>query len=365
MISKYETEQVLVSIVIPTYNEAENIVPLLESIKGELERNNINNFEIIVVDDNSPDGTWRLVEEIAKKDPRIKLVRRVNERGLASAVLKGIKEAKGEYVLVMDADFQHPPEIVPRLIHAALKENADVVVASRYSKGGGVEGWNRLRLFISRIATFLAYIMVKESKRTSDPLSGFFLVKRKFVEGRTFRPRGYKILLEILAREPPKNPKVIDVPYVFRNRKSGKSKLGIETMIDYLIHLLDLSKISKFAIVGASGTFVNLGVMALIMKISGSYDIGSISGIEAGILSNFVLNDVWTFEKKFSGNVLGRLFGYHLSSLASAVTTYLTMKILYLLLDINPLLGQLIGILAGFVLNYILSSRIIWRKGYE
>jgi dolichol-phosphate mannosyltransferase len=119
---------------------------------------------------------------------------------------------------------------------------------------------------------------------------------------------------------------------------------------------------TKFAIVGASGTFVNIGVMALVMRLTGSYDLGSLSGIETSIISNFLLNDLWTFRSRLRGNVLGRLFGYHVSSATSAITTYLVMKILHVVLGVNPLVGQLIGILVGFTLNYLLSSRVIWKR---
>ena len=350
-----------ISVVIPTYNEAENITDLLTSLKSSFEKEGIKDFEIIVVDDNSPDGTWKIVEKISKQDSRIRLIRRINERGLASAVLRGIKEARAPYVLIMDADFQHPPEIAPKLVKIAFEKNADVVVASRYVKGGGVEGWSKLRLFISRFATFLAYAAVKESRCTTDPLSGFFVVRKAFVDGRELKPRGYKILLEIIARKPPWKPKVTDVPYIFRDRRKGKSKLGTNTILDYLLHLLDLSTIAKFAIVGFFGTFVNLGVMDLVMKLSDSYDLGSVMGIEVSIIFNFILNDIWTFTKKLKGKVLARLVGYHGSSLGSAITTYVTMKLLHVFFGVSPLLGQLIGILAGFAVNYLLSSKVIWR----
>jgi dolichol-phosphate mannosyltransferase len=350
----------MISVVIPTYNEAENIIPLIDELEKNMIKNGIENFEIIVIDDNSPDGTWKLVEERSIWDRRVKLIRRVNERGLASAVIRGLKEAKGEYILVMDADFQHPPEVAPKLIKVAIKERADVVVASRYLKNGGIEGWSRLRLLVSKAATLLAHLMVKESKKTSDPLSGFFVVRKDFVNGRSFRPRGYKILLEIIARDPPRNAKIIDVPYVFKERRRGKSKLGLNTMLDYILHLIDLSKLTKFAIVGGIGTFVNLGVMALVMFVSKSYDLGSACGIETSIITNFILHDFWTFNAKLRGNVLARLGGFHVSSIGSALTTYIVMKSLYVFLHVYPIIGQFLGIIAGFALNYLFSSRVIW-----
>ena len=358
------SDGLILSVVIPTYNEADNIRVVLDKLIESLEESGFRDFEVIVVDDDSPDGTWRVALEYSKSDPRVRVIRRVGERGLASAVLRGAREARGRYILVMDADMQHPPEIAPTLLRKALETDADVVVASRYTRGGGVEGWSRLRLLISRGATLLAHLLVKESRLTSDPMSGFFLARADLLRSSELKPRGYKVLLELLGRSGSRI-RVVDVPYVFKRRLSGESKLGLGTITDYVLHLIRLSKLAKFALVGASGMGVNLGVMALLMGLGFIYDAASLAGIEASILSNFLLNEYWTFGIG-GGRRLKRLMGYHVSSAGSIIVTYSTMKLLYVLMGVHPLIGQAIGIVLGFTLNYLASSRIIWgRLGLE
>ncbi|MCE4603155.1 MAG: glycosyltransferase family 2 protein [Desulfurococcales archaeon] len=345
-----------ISIVVPTYNEAQVIGTFLDKVREELEEYT-KCYEVIVVDDDSPDGTWRIVEEESKGDPRIRLVRRLGERGLATAVIKGIQEARSDLVIVMDADLQHPPEVVPKILGKA-KEGYDIVVASRYARGGGVEGWSKARLAISRISSIVSKILVREARKTSDPMSGFFLVRKSIVRVEHLRPRGYKILLEILAKSP--GARVADVPYTFRKRAAGDSKLGLRVMVDFILHLISLSRLARFAIVGGIGSILNLGVMYILLPVAG-VDASSIAGIEAGILWNFILHEEWTFKSRFAGSVIRRLIGYHLSSLAGITSTYLVMRLLYTLAGVNPVLGQAIGIIVGFIANYTLSSGVVWR----
>ncbi|MEB3862143.1 MAG: glycosyltransferase family 2 protein [Desulfurococcales archaeon] len=345
-----------ISIVVPTYNEAQVIGAFLDKVREELDKHT-KCYEIVIVDDDSPDGTWRIVEEESRKDPRVRLVRRTGERGLATAVIRGIREARSSLVIVMDADLQHPPEVIPDIVRKA-REGYDIVVASRYAKGGGVEGWSRARLAISMISSIVSKILVREARKTSDPMSGFFLVRKEAVRLEDLRPRGYKILLEILAKSP--GARVADVPYTFKRRAAGDSKLGLRVMADFILHLIALSRLARFAIVGGIGALLNLGVMYLLLPIAG-VDASSIAGIEAGILWNFILHEEWTFKSKFAKGVAKRLIGYHVSSLAGIASTYIVMRLLYTLAGVNPVLGQAIGIIVGFIANYTLSSGVVWR----
>jgi len=350
------------SVVIPTYNEAENIELLLSEIVRCLEASGLENFEVIVVDDDSPDGTWRIVERFSARDSRVRLIRRVGERGLGTAILRGLREALGEYVVVMDADFQHPPSLIPRMIEVARSGGYDIVVASRYTRGGGVRGWSLPRRAISLGALLLAWLLVPESRRTRDPISGFFALKKSSVRLEGVRGLGFKVLLEILASNP--GARVADVPYVFEPRRAGSSKLGLRDMALYTLQVLSVSSLPRFALVGASGIPVNLGVMALALRAGAPVDIASVLGIEASIAWNYSWHEVWTFKTRFSGGlraVLGRYLGYHASVLLGALAQYATMRILYTLLGVNPLLGQLIGILVGFTVNYTLSREAVWR----
>ncbi len=353
------------SIIIPTYNEAGNIVVLLDRIKSTLESAGFNNYEVIVVDDNSPDGTCRVVRKYGERDPRIQCMLRVNERGLSSAVVEGFKRARGEVLVVMDADLQHPPEVIPRLVEA-IGNGADIAVASRYTRGGGVAGWSSIRLFMSKTATIGVKILVREGRKTSDPLSGFFAVRRDSIIIDSLKPRGFKILLEILARHP--CLKVVDVPFTFQRRHSGESKLGAGVVMDFLKQAWEISPMPRFLIVGASGVFVNLFMMWLILLLTNSVDVASLAGIEASILSNYTLHEVFTFRHYFAVDCKGRgpirrLLLYHRASIAAIITTYLVMRTLVSLLGLNPLLSQFIGILVGFALNYALSVETVWECG--
>jgi len=349
----------LVSIIVPTYNERENLPVLVERIDKVLRDK--YNYEVIVVDDNSPDGTWEVALGLSLKGYPVKLIRRPGKLGLGTAVLDGLRKASGVYIVVMDADLQHPPEVLPKLLDKALKEKADIVVASRYTQGGRVEGWGFIRKIISKGATLIAKILLPQARRTSDPMSGYFLFRREIVEGIELNPLGYKILLEILVKA--KYSKIVDVPYVFRRRLYGESKLGIGEMWKYIKHVLRLSEYRpiKFAIVGASGVIVNEGVLYLTLNTGFNEAVAGIIAIEASILSNFTLNDLWTFRSRRRGSLLWRLMKYHLSVALGAIVMYSTYLILALLIGLSPYLSMLIGILLGFITNYLLSEVIVWK----
>ncbi|WFO76169.1 polyprenol monophosphomannose synthase [Desulfurococcaceae archaeon MEX13E-LK6-19] len=222
-----------VSIIIPTYNERENVkelIPLIASIAN----NNGIKYEIIVVDDDSPDKTWEVAKEYEDKY-NVKVFVRRGERGLSSAIIYGAKNASCPCVVVMDADFQHPPEKIPDIVDL-LNKGCDVVVASRYTKGGGVEGWSKLRYIESKVATIIARIFLPPVRKISDPMSGFFGARRELLLNPDIRPMGYKILIEVIVKNP--SVKVCETPYVFRSRRKGKSKLGKKTIFEYLIQVL-------------------------------------------------------------------------------------------------------------------------------
>ena len=228
-----------VTIVLPTYNERENIQVLIPRICGLLKGK--VRFEILVVDDDSPDGTWRVAMELSKKFTNVRVRRRIGERGLASAILEGIRLASYDAVIVMDADLQHPPEVLTRIIDKLRM--ADVVVASRYIAGGGIKGWSLLRKVISLGATLLAHYFIPESEKVTDPMSGYFGIKKHVVEGVKLNTIGFKMLLEILAKG--KYSSVVEVPYIFESRKYGASKLSFKVMSEYLRHLIILLRQTK------------------------------------------------------------------------------------------------------------------------
>lgn len=224
-----------VSIVIPTFNEAEAIKPLLLRIREiyALIQKTGYDLEVIIVDDNSTDNTQGIVRAIEHNFPFPVILIARRERDLATAILEGWKYATGEIWGVMDADLSHPPEVLPELLQSI--ETADIVIGSRNIKGGGVEDWPIHRRLFSMAGALLARIL---GVKSSDPMSGFFLVRAKALAAVTLSPIGYKILLEILVKG--KYERVVEVPYIFQNRSVGKSKLGYRVMSRYLRHIFRL-----------------------------------------------------------------------------------------------------------------------------
>jgi dolichol-phosphate mannosyltransferase len=313
----YEIQNPQVSIIIPTYNESKNIIEILSSIKNSLPKNIIS--QTIVVDDNSPDGTGKIVEEYIQDFKKITnhtidIIHRTAKTGLSSAIFNGIQKATGETIIVMDADQSHPPQIIPKMIEGLKKSHYDIVIASRYVKGGQIKDWTITRKMISKIATKIAKSFLNvESK---DPMSGFFAFKKNILKNSKFDLIGYKILLEILVKT--KDVKILEIPYTFTDRKIGKSKLDTKIMVDYLKSVWKLyrfgktmktdnrrttsfiSKAARFYTVGASGLLVNL--LSSYLLVNGIPDIwyihANLVGIISSISSNFILNKFWTFEDK-------------------------------------------------------------------
>jgi dolichol-phosphate mannosyltransferase len=232
------------SIIIPTYNESDNIIRLIERIKENLNPNIFT--EIIVVDDNSPDGTGKIVKSYIDNDNTdkekkpsleekniyvIHVIIRKEKNGLIPAILEGVRFSQGNYILVMDADFSHPPELIPNMLEKILTDSNSIVIASRYVETGAIVGWPFRRRIISKCAAIIAKIGLRVNNVT-DPMSGFFVVPRSLLEHLKIDTKGYKILLEILVKT--KNMPIHEVPYTFTDRKSGKSKMGFNVVFDYI-----------------------------------------------------------------------------------------------------------------------------------
>jgi dolichol-phosphate mannosyltransferase len=348
------------SVVVPTYNEAENVRELMERVKSSLKG---VDFEVIVVDDSSPDGTAEIAEELGKIYGNVKVVKRPRKMGLASALLEGMKAARYDVVAVMDADLQHPPELLPKLLEK-IEEGYDVVIASRYAKGGGVEGWTSLRRLMSKGATLLAHAILPRTRGVKDPVSGFFMFKRGVVEGLNLNPIGYKLLLEVLVRG--RHDKVAEVPYVFRPRKRGESKLSTKEMLDYVKHLLYLAELRplKLAVAGALGAFVNIGLLHLLVLWGLPVYLASPIAIEASILTNFASNVVWTFGDRRGRGWARRCLKYHLSVLLGAIVNYAVLLLL-IALGLPYLVANIVGILLGYLANYSTSEGFVRGSAEE
>jgi dolichol-phosphate mannosyltransferase len=233
MVAPAETEPALthekLALVIPTLSEAENIGGLLRHVRSILDPLDIP-YEILVVDDDSPDNTAEIVSAISRVDPRVRLLVRKGERGLSGAVLYGWKNTDATILGVMDADLQHPPELLPQLL-ATIDSGRDLAIGSRYTHGGALGEWSRSRKFFSAAAVWVTWPIQRAKIRAEDPMSGFFLIRRHCLDRLTFQPRGFKLLLEILVRG--HIDSVEEVPFVFGLRYRGASKANFKVAWDY------------------------------------------------------------------------------------------------------------------------------------
>jgi dolichol-phosphate mannosyltransferase len=371
------------SIIVPTYNEKDNVRPLVERLSKALSG---KKFEIVFIDDNSRDGTAAEASSMCPAYP-VRVVVRTTERGLASAVVHGFKVTSSDIICVIDADLQHPPEVVAGLLKA-VESGADIAIGSRYVPGGGCEGWSLTRRIISKGAVFLCHLLLPRTRGIKDPMSGFFMFRRSVVEGASLKPKGYKILLEILIAG--RFKKAAEVAYMFRARARGESKLSSKTQIDYLKHLYSLMRRSgelvrfiKFILVGGSGVFVNLGVFWLLTRFAGlsvsnllwQIAIGSLQlsitrdflaqaiAIETSIISNFTLNDLFTFRDRRAtgGNLFARLLKFNTVSLAGAAIQVGVYAIMFHGLGVHDLISTLLGIFIATLWNFFLNSWFTWK----
>jgi len=362
---------ILLSLVIPTYNEGKNIAKIVDLLNQLLEEAIPEAYELIVVDDNSPDGTWEIATGLLSEYPQLRVMRRVEERGLSTAVIRGWQAARGEVLGVIDADLQHPPELLLKL-WGEIVRGGDLAVASRHVEGGGVSDWSPIRRFLSRGAQTLGLVILPEViGRVSDPMSGYFMVRRNCIAGRTLSPVGYKILIEVIARG--RVPWIGEVGYVFQERQEGESKVTAKQYVDYLRHLVRLrfslgpiARFFRFGLVGFSGVFVDLGIFYVLR----SQDVGltssaAISG-ELAIINNFLWNDFWTFGDIASRQPgkrqrLKRLMKFNIVCLLGLVLNVSIVNFFFNILGINEYIAKLLAIAAVTVWNFWLNLKLSWR----
>jgi len=369
--------KVQVSIIIPTYNESENIIQVLKSIGEHLPEDIAT--EVIVVDDNSPDGTGKIVDDYINDEQNkieytVDIIHRKTKSGLSSAILDGIEHSSGETIVVMDSDFSHPPKIIPRLIEEIKISKCDIVIASRFVTGGAIKGWSIKRKLISKTAKGIAKAGLGVNE--SDPMSGFFAFRRKILDGIKLDAIGYKVLLEILVKT--KDIKIKEIPYTFTNRTLGSSKLDSSTMLDYVRAVWKLyrygkdieqkepnssahfvSKAARFYTVGASGFFVNYLISLLFVDVVANlwYVQANIAGITVSIITNFFLNKIWTFEDrdfnaKKTVTQLGKFFGFSsLGGLVQVGIVFALKESYGMEYPIALILGVLVAAFGNFILN--------------
>ncbi len=366
----------MLSLIVPTYNERHNLPTLLQRLEPALAECG-EPFEVIVVDDDSPDGTSELARSLQKRYPWLRVLTRTHQRDLSTAVLAGWFEGRGDLLGVIDGDLQHPPELLPTLLRRMKEGDTDLVIASRHVRGGGVSQWSLFRRLLSWVATLMAgFILPGTLSRVRDPMSGFFLARRRVIEGSPLRPVGYKILLEVLARGD--YQKVEEVPYIFQERFRGGSKLGPRAGWQYLLHLAsiaagtgEMGRVTSYAAVGVTGAVVNFGALELLTRAFGwppRIALPAATGL--AIVNNFLLNDQLTFPETRRRNPgtaaqFGRFMRFLWVVLGGVVWNLSVATALIRFLGAPLELAVLGGILAASVWNFVLNSRVTWKVWWD
>lgn len=355
-----------VAVVVPTLNEAANVEKLIAKLSVVLAG---RGWEVLFVDDNSADGTSELVRRIARESRHVRIVQRVGRRGLSSAVVEGILATAAPIVAVMDGDLQHSEETLPRLIDAIADGAADIAVGTRYVAGGGIGDWDRDRARMSRLATRAGQIALGTD--VSDPMSGFFAVRRDAFERALPRLSavGFKVLLDILASSPVPL-KVAEIPYQFRTREAGESKLGVRVIAEYAELIADKTigrvvpvRLIKFLMVGGLGVFVHLAALRMILGAGSAFFTAQTAAVMTAIAFNFFLNNSFTYaDRKLRG---WRLFGglasfYAISALGAVanigIGTWMAGQ------DERWWVAGVAGVVVGAIWNFAMSSALTWRK---
>jgi dolichol-phosphate mannosyltransferase len=368
---------VKLSLIIPTFNESGNLREMVQRLTELLEGPLGGDYELIVVDDDSPDRSWEVALGLAGEYPRLRVMRRVGERGLSTAVIRGWQAARGDVLAVIDADLQHPPEVTLALFRE-IEGGADMAIASRHIAGGGVSDWALYRRVVSRGAQLLGLLLLPGVLgRVSDPMSGYFMVKRGSIAGAKMSPLGYKILIEVIGRGSVRW--IAEVGYVFCERAVGESKATWRVYADYLRHLvrlrldsLPIARFARFCAVGLSGVVVDMAVFYLAgdpHRLGWPLVPAKLVAAEVAVLNNFLWNDLWTFRGT-GGHAAGaqrpllaRLLGFHIACGLGVVFNLVLLMLEVDVLGVNRYLANAFAIALVAVWNFWASKQLVWRGG--
>ena len=355
------------SVVVPTFNERDNVTTLFRRLEVALAG---VRWEVVFVDDNSPDGTWEVVRGLAQRDSRVRCIRRIGRRGLSGACIEGILASSAPCAAVIDADLQHDETQLPKMLALLTSGEFDLVVGSRYIEGGSADSFNKQRAGASQLATGVAKRVLRVE--IADPMSGFFMIRRDRFEqlAPQLSTQGFKILLDIVATARGAL-RIKEIPFTFGSRLHGESKLDSMVALDFLG--LVLAKLTHdavslrfllFAMVGSIGLFVHLAVLYLALE---AFDLpfaeAQACGALSAMTSNFILNNFLTYrDQRLKGFAILR--GVLLFYLVCSVGLFANVGVAFSVYDQEPVwwLAGAAGALMGVVWNYAMSGLFVWRK---
>lgn len=367
MLSELEAaaKAIELTVVVPCFNERDNLPILVDKLTAALA---CIAWEVIFVDDDSPDGTAKVARKLAASNPRVRCIQRIGRRGLSTAVIEGMLASSAPYLAVIDGDLQHEERLLPEMLNALKHEKLDLVVGSRYVKGGGVGQWDRNRAAMSTLATRLARLVIHEP--LSDPMSGFFVITRPALERavRRLSGQGFKILLDLFASTP-EPYRFRELPYTFRGRLHGQSKLDSFVAWEYLALLLDKLigwlipvRLVMFAAVGATGVVVHLVTLRIAMM-AFSFAASQAIATTIAIISNFIINNTLTYRDRRLRGVkffTGLLLFFAICSVGAVANVGIASTVFQQ--HYTWWLSALAGIAVGLVWNYAVSSALTWRQ---
>jgi dolichol-phosphate mannosyltransferase len=355
------------TLVIPTLNEWDNIGPLVDLLDAVLKS---VSWEVIFVDDDSPDGTAERIREIGRRDRRVRCLQRLGRRGLTTACIEGVLASSAPHIAVMDADMQHDEQLLPQMLAMLKSEPVDLVVGSRYVAGGGIGGLDAARANMSAVATRLSRIICKAE--IADPMSGFFMLRRDVLEGalRRLSGQGFKILLDILASSP-RSLRVRELPYEFRERQRGESKLDTLVAWEYIMLIADKLighivpvRFALFAFVGGIGLLIHMSVLWFGLTVVGAaFNPAQAAATIVAMTANFFLNNLFTYrDRRLRGlAVLRGLFTFYAICTLGAVANVGIAGYVFSRNEVWWLAG-LAGVVVGSVWNYAISSVFTWKQ---
>jgi dolichol-phosphate mannosyltransferase len=355
------------SVVVPTFNERDNVTVLYRRLEATLAG---IPWEVVFVDDNSPDGTWEVVRALARQDSRVRCIRRIGRRGLSGACIEGILASSAPYAAVIDADLQHDETQLPKMVGLLQSGEAELVVGSRYIEGGSADSFNKGRAGASQLATEVAKRVLKVE--IADPMSGFFMIRRDRFEqlAPQLSTQGFKILLDIVATAEGKL-RTVEVPFTFGSRQHGESKLDSMVALDFLglvlaklTHDVVSLRFLLFAMVGSIGLVVHLTTLFIALEIfNAPFPEAQAAGALVAMTSNFILNNFLTYrDQRLKGFAILR--GLLLFYLVCSVGLFANVGVAFSVYDQEPIwwLAGAAGALMGVVWNYAMSGLFVWRK---
>jgi dolichol-phosphate mannosyltransferase len=355
------------SVVVPTFNERDNVTTLYRRLETALTG---IAWEVVFVDDNSPDGTWDVVRGLARQDNRVRCIRRIGRRGLSGACIEGILASSAPCAAVIDADLQHDETQLPKMLALLQTDTIDLVVGSRYIEGGSADSFNKQRAGASQLATEVAKRVLRIE--IADPMSGFFMIRRDRFEqlAPQLSTQGFKILLDIVATAQGEL-RIQEIPYSFGSRLHGESKLDSMVALDFLglvlaklTHDVVSLRFLLFAMVGSLGVFVHFATLYIVLKGFGQpFAVAQGCGALLAMTSNFVLNNFLTYrDQRLKGFAILR--GLVLFYIVCGVGLAANVGVAFSVYAQEPIwwLAGAAGALMGVVWNYAMSGLFVWRK---